>query len=312
MDMRAVLDSGKQMSHEQAADLQRSSNDGGTLSASQRVQLIGYYLRHEDYGAALFAHTLWAIEHLPDSPFWRDMHYLINADQASDVVTHEVRRLWLAQIDSAPDNAAIIANAGMHLESIDARLSEQLMVRARELNPRDFLNGINLFTDWLYRKKRDADSVARLDALGRELLDLQLESPEYRDLHSRDFLLRDMARLAERLGDAPRAAIYIKEADEIKKMEAEEEAKIAHLPIIYVDLLQEGTVCWREIRAEHIRDNIYKIASKNRSNGDEVWLFNHGDVVECREKIGEGNKPSVLVTVRKIVDLDDDIHCQSI
>ena len=48
--------------------------------------------------------------------------------------------------------------------------------------------------------------------------------------------------------------------------------------------------------------------SKNRGNGDEVWLFNHGDVVECREKIGEGNKPSFLVTFRKIVDLDDDNH----
>jgi|GEM_PF-460079 hypothetical protein len=308
MDMRTALDAGKQMSPEQAADLQQSANDGGILSASQRVQLIGFYLRHEDYSAALFAHMLWAVEHLADSPFWRDVHYLINAHQAKDAVIQEFRCLWLAQIDAAPDNAAIIANAGMHLESIDPDLSEQLMVRARELNPRDFLNSINLFTIWLYRKKRDADRAIKLDALGRELLDLQLESPEYLDLHSREFLLRDMARLAERLGDATRAAIYIKEADEIKRREAEEDAKIAHLPIIYVDLLQEGTVCWREIRAEHIRDNIYKIVSKNRSHGDEIWLFNHGDVVECCEKIGKGNKPSFMVTVRKIVNLDDDSH----
>lgn len=302
MDMRTALDAGKQMSSEQAAGLQSALNGGGILTASQRVQLIGFYLRHEDYSAALFADMLWAIEHLADSPFWRDVHYLINAHHASDAVIQEFRRLWFEQIEAAPDNAAIIANAGIHLESIDPNLSEELMLRARELNPRDFLIGINLFTIWLYRKKRDANGVTKLDALGRELLDLQLESPEYQDLHSREFLLRDMARLAERLGDASRAAIYIKEADEIKKFEAEEEAKIAHLPIIYVDLLEEGTVCWREIRAEHIRDNIYKIVSKNRSNGDEVWLFNHGDVVECREKIGEGNKPSFLVTVRKIVD----------
>lgn len=66
---------------------------------------------------------------------------------------------------------------------------------------------------------------------------------------------------------------------------------------IYVFLPDEGVDTWRPVLAEHVRDNVYRIADQ-RQPDDEVWEFRPGAVVVCeyRELSGGG----VLVAARSL------------
>lgn len=50
---------------------------------------------------------------------------------------------------------------------------------------------------------------------------------------------------------------------------------------IYVGLLDEGVDCWRPVRARHVGADLYRIA--DCIPDDEVWEFQPGQVVRCRE-----------------------------
>ena len=51
---------------------------------------------------------------------------------------------------------------------------------------------------------------------------------------------------------------------------------------IYVPLLDEGTDVWRPASAEHIKDDIYRIAGD--APEDEHWKFSSGQLVRCRQQ----------------------------
>jgi hypothetical protein len=51
---------------------------------------------------------------------------------------------------------------------------------------------------------------------------------------------------------------------------------------IYVELLKEGTLCWRPVGAEYLGGDLYRILGNNPR--DEVWAFSAGDVVKCKMK----------------------------
>ncbi len=68
---------------------------------------------------------------------------------------------------------------------------------------------------------------------------------------------------------------------------------------IYVKLLVEGTECWRPVNAEKINDH-YKIISKNKSDGDEIWEFNCGDTVKVKKHIFSGGIKGLIATERII------------
>ena len=51
---------------------------------------------------------------------------------------------------------------------------------------------------------------------------------------------------------------------------------------IYVALIGEGLDVWRPVKAEHVRDSVYKIVDQAYDKDDETWEFVPGDVVECR------------------------------
>jgi hypothetical protein len=50
---------------------------------------------------------------------------------------------------------------------------------------------------------------------------------------------------------------------------------------IYVELLDEGTKCWRPVQAEQIDGELYRMVGEKPE--DEVWSFLTGDVVKCRK-----------------------------
>lgn len=50
---------------------------------------------------------------------------------------------------------------------------------------------------------------------------------------------------------------------------------------IYVPLLDEGVRAWRPVQAEHLHDNIYRIAKQPYDRVIESWQFEPGETVLC-------------------------------
>jgi hypothetical protein len=66
---------------------------------------------------------------------------------------------------------------------------------------------------------------------------------------------------------------------------------------IYVSLLDEGIDVWRPVLAEHVRENVYRIADQ-RQPDDEVWEFLPGALVLCKQiELEEG---PVLAAIRAV------------
>ena len=51
---------------------------------------------------------------------------------------------------------------------------------------------------------------------------------------------------------------------------------------VYVELLNEGTDCWRPVEANDLGRGLFQIISSQPENED--WQFKPGDVIECRKK----------------------------
>jgi hypothetical protein len=52
--------------------------------------------------------------------------------------------------------------------------------------------------------------------------------------------------------------------------------------IIYVELLEEGTACWRPVESEYLGNELYRIVGEKPE--DENWAFSVRDVVKCKLK----------------------------
>jgi hypothetical protein len=50
---------------------------------------------------------------------------------------------------------------------------------------------------------------------------------------------------------------------------------------IYLELLDEGTECWRPVQAEHIGGELYRIVDVKPEG--EVWPYLTGDTVKCKK-----------------------------
>ena len=52
---------------------------------------------------------------------------------------------------------------------------------------------------------------------------------------------------------------------------------------IYVGLLDEGTDVWRPVLAEQIGPNIFQIPQETEIPEEEIWEYQPGSKVRCRE-----------------------------
>lgn len=50
---------------------------------------------------------------------------------------------------------------------------------------------------------------------------------------------------------------------------------------VYVRLLGEAIDAWRPVQAEHLHDNVYRIADQTYDQEIETWQFGPGDIVIC-------------------------------
>ena len=65
---------------------------------------------------------------------------------------------------------------------------------------------------------------------------------------------------------------------------------------IYVELLDEGTACWRPVEACELELGRFKIETFEPE--DENWMFKPGDIVECEPQHFQNG--SGLVARRKV------------
>ena len=65
---------------------------------------------------------------------------------------------------------------------------------------------------------------------------------------------------------------------------------------IYVELVGEGTKCWRPVRAERLSEELYRILEPKPS--DENWAFQAGDKVKCKMHTFQGGGAALLAYER--------------
>jgi len=66
---------------------------------------------------------------------------------------------------------------------------------------------------------------------------------------------------------------------------------------IYVELNDDGTLCYRPVEAHKNDDDSYTILS---TPDDEVWNFQPTDTVLCEERIDGNTGKKYLLAIRKI------------
>lgn len=64
---------------------------------------------------------------------------------------------------------------------------------------------------------------------------------------------------------------------------------------IFVSLLDEGVEVWRPVQAEHLRDNVYRIANQSYDEKIETWQFPPGSEVVC-EIVNSSDGPMLAAT----------------
>jgi hypothetical protein len=62
---------------------------------------------------------------------------------------------------------------------------------------------------------------------------------------------------------------------------------------IYVTLLNEGTDCWRPVKAERVSEDLFQITGSRPE--DEQWEFQPGQTVRCCERAFQNGKGLVAV-----------------
>src|SRR6266700_911055 len=77
-------------------------------------------------------HVLWLIQHAPDKKF---AHHVPNSSFASAEHYIRVRRAWMNQAQTHPDDANVLASAAQFMDSDDREMAEELASKAHNLAP---------------------------------------------------------------------------------------------------------------------------------------------------------------------------------
>jgi hypothetical protein len=73
---------------------------------------------------------------------------------------------------------------------------------------------------------------------------------------------------------------------------------VSSTEIVHVQLLSEGTVCFRPVPAMHLGGNVFQLGHPDWYDPvDEEWEFLPGAIVECEVRGGESE--SIVVAIRE-------------
>jgi hypothetical protein len=74
-------------------------------------------------------------------------------------------------------------------------------------------------------------------------------------------------------------------------------AGFASLVTIMVPIVDEGVDVWRPVHAEIVPEGRYRIVTENSCPEDERWAFRTGQLVLCEERVLEGERRLVAVSL---------------
>ena len=67
---------------------------------------------------------------------------------------------------------------------------------------------------------------------------------------------------------------------------------------IFVELLDEGTKCWRPVRASQMGEGMFRIIREQSVPEDERWAYDPGEIVWCEERtFSDGSRGLVATNV---------------
>jgi hypothetical protein len=67
---------------------------------------------------------------------------------------------------------------------------------------------------------------------------------------------------------------------------------------IFVELLGEGTACWRPVLAVPLGGAVFRIATDQAIPTDEKWAFGPGEVVTCEQRVFHSGARGLVATKR--------------
>ncbi|HEY9755254.1 MAG TPA: hypothetical protein V6C97_08835 [Oculatellaceae cyanobacterium] len=130
-----------------------------------RTKLLGYYgnrlFDNVDCKKKYIEHCLWIIANNPTCSDDLLLSYVVSKSAlwCSEPEFEHAKKIWLEQIEQKPSNGLICGNAGFFIIWRDFGLGEELLNRARALDPTSHLWPSRLH-DWYFFKFRfEADTV---------------------------------------------------------------------------------------------------------------------------------------------------------
>ena len=74
---------------------------------------------------------------------------------------------------------------------------------------------------------------------------------------------------------------------------------------IFVELLEEGTACWRPVRAIPLGGTGFRIAVDQQIPTDEKWAFSPGEAVACEPRVFQNGVKRLVATKRLVSNRED-------
>ena len=71
---------------------------------------------------------------------------------------------------------------------------------------------------------------------------------------------------------------------------------LGDMATVYVELLDEGTICWRSVMATWVAWNHFRLSGPVPKT--EVWAFQPGEVVACRPKLFQDRRVGLVAYKR--------------
>jgi hypothetical protein len=65
---------------------------------------------------------------------------------------------------------------------------------------------------------------------------------------------------------------------------------------IFVELLDEGTACWRPVLAVPLGGTVFRIAADQAIPADEKWAFGPGEAVTCEQRVFQSGVRRMVAT----------------
>jgi tetratricopeptide (TPR) repeat protein len=128
---------GGELSAKQAESLEKTIA-GNPDDVDGRVKLLGYYSRkqYQDSTARknLEEHVLWLIRNAPESDVFRTGYATLDATMSRDAYA-QGKEAWIAQLDSDPENLAVLEHASDFFQQHDRELAIETLQKGRVLDP---------------------------------------------------------------------------------------------------------------------------------------------------------------------------------